>query len=910
MASALETLAKILKLEREQGYKNTAVIGGLAKYSDTWEQQAREQAKKSHHYVLVDELSELLKQYESIHEQDKRAERVSYMLDRIMGRLPAPPEYQAKQVDIPEPDMASETQTPKEAIDKDTQEKPPHQKKRQERQERPKKDNRKRRDSSRKQDKRSSGRYDEVPSYEWEKDFELEVIGELDIEEFPTLARPPRRPRVPYSFEEALVQYEALNADVVTVKGVGDKLAETLANVDVYTVNDLLYYLPRRYDDYRKMTYIRDLSVGQVAKIIGTITRSNVVSGKNNRRDLLINFEDTTGSMEVRFFGQHYLAGQLRTNRQVVLSGKVTQYRGKLQMSNPEWEPIDVENLHTAGIVPVYPLTAGLTARAFRRQVKKTLDEWAGQIPDFIPEGTLERSELADIGWALEQIHFPESYDHLEHARKRLVFNELLTLQLAIMANRREWQGIPSDPIVVDDEFLDKFISTVFPYELTSAQNRAVMAIREDIAKEVPMNRLIQGDVGSGKTAVAVVAMAMAYQQGKQSALMAPTSILAEQHYRGIRETLAQTPMEQKPVIALLTSALTDSERDSIYRGLQDGSIDMVIGTHALIQGGVEFRDLGIAIVDEQHRFGVEQRGALRGKGKNPHLLVMTATPIPRTMALTLYADLDLTIIDEKPPGRQPVETKIIEPIARERVNGFIEGQLEQGRQAFIVHPLVEESEKIDTASAVEAYERLSQVFYQYRVCLLHGRMSPLEKDEIMGTFANHEYDVMVTTSVAEVGVDVPNASVIVIEGANRFGLAQLHQFRGRVGRGQNQSYCLLIPDRNADISIDRIRNYQAGKNVELTIQEQRLEAMESTDDGFRLAELDWKLRGAGDLLGTRQSGKHQLKLVEEMSPKLVELAQQEARTIYFDDPYLEAPEHQLLARQVKMLHDEDSDIS
>ena len=317
--------------------------------------------------------------------------------------------------------------------------------------------------------------------------------------------------------------------------------------------------------------------------------------------------------------------------------------------------------------------------------------------------------------------------------------------------------------------------------------------------------------------------MGMAVHNRKQAALMAPTSILAEQHYRGISTALEDMPTEMRPVVALLTSALTQSERNSIYRGLDDGSIDVVIGTHAIIQDGVNFNDLGIAIIDEQHRFGVEQRAALRSKGANPHLLVMTATPIPRTLALTMYADLDLSILDEKPPGRHAIETKMLDPVSRERAINFIETHIGEGRQAFIVHPLVEASEKIEARSAVEAYEELSQVFYKHRVCLLHGRMSPTEKDEVMAAFANHEYDVMVTTSVAEVGVDVPNANVMLIEGANRFGLSQLHQFRGRVGRGAHKSFCLLIPDNLTEES------------------EQRLKTMEKTDDGFVLAEEDWK---------------------------------------------------------------------
>jgi ATP-dependent DNA helicase RecG len=552
-------------------------------------------------------------------------------------------------------------------------------------------------------------------------------------------------------------------------------------------------------------------------------------------------------------------------------------------MSNPEWEALDSENLHTIGIVPVYPLTEGVKARGFRRTMKGAIEQYADGLPDPVPEAVLERAELADFSWTMRNLHFPEGWDHLGHARRRYLFDQLLLLQLGILGRRRDWQSVPAQPLPVEDGWLDDFISSVFPYELTGAQQRAIGQIRDDVAKDVPMNRLLQGDVGAGKTAVALTTMSMALYNRKQAALMAPTSILAEQHYRGITKALAKMNGDWRPVIALLTSALTNGEREAIYRGMANGSIDIVIGTHALIQEGVEFQDLGVAIIDEQHRFGVEQRAALRGKGNNPHLLFMTATPIPRTLALTMYADLDLSIIDEKPPGRQPVETRILAPVARERAFQFVEQQLEEGRQAFVVHPLVETSDKIEARSAVEAYEDLQQVFYKYRVCLLHGRMSPTEKDEIMAAFANHEYDVMVTTSVAEVGVDVPNASVMMIEGANRFGLAQLHQFRGRVGRGQHKSTCLLIPDTLNDES------------------EARLKAMEETDDGFKLAEMDWQMRGAGDLLGTRQSGSFIVKLAEFMTPELVSLAQSEARTIYEEDPDLQLEEHQLLAEMLQI---------
>ena len=821
MPSALETLVKIMKLEVEQGAKDSAVIGGLRAFTDGWEKQAREQARRPLHHILIDEIMDSMKEYESLESRDDRLAKLSYLLDRITNRIPPPQQYKDRI-----PYWEGQMKTAKaEDESSDTSSSSSRRPQRQH-------SDKRKASSYRQKDKysRSRGLPKEVFA-EDESSWDEDYMGgtstlELDIPTMPSLARPPRTSRPASTFEEERTLLAELEQSTTQVKGIGGKLAGVLEQLDLYTIHDLLHHFPRDYQNYTELKCIRDLTPNEVATVIGTVARANVVMGKGGRKDLVIDVEDGSGtSLSVRFFSQYYLSSKLYSGKQIVLSGKVTIYRTQLQMSNPEWEYLDVENLHTVGIVPVYRMTKGLKPRLFRKTMKNLTDEWSTKMPDPIPQTVLDRTELADLGWAMKQAHFPESWDHLSHARRRVVFDDLLMLQLAILSNRREWQSVAGSALDITDDFLESFITSVFPYELTNAQQRAIADIRRDVSQPIPMNRLIQGDVGSGKTAVATVAMAMAVSNQKQAALMAPTSILAEQHYRGISETFSQFSSDRPPVIALLTGSLSTSERESIYRGIADGSIDIVIGTHALIQEGVDFHDLAIAVIDEQHRFGVGQRGSLRGKGHNPHLLVMTATPIPRTLALTLHADLDLTVIDEKPPGRQPVQTKIVDPVARERLHGFIEAQLEQGRQAFFVHPLVEESETIDTASAIDAFERLSQVFFRYRVCLLHGRMTPTEKDTVMAEFANHEYDVMVTTSVAEVGVDVPNASVIVIDGANRFGLAQLHQFRGRVGRGSHQSYCFLLPDRGSEISIDRIRAKQAGEIDEsvLSVQEIRL---------------------------------------------------------------------------------------
>ena len=888
MPSALETLVKILKLERDQGYKNNAVIGGLTAYGDTWQETARQQARKAHHHKLVDELVVLLNTYDQTEDRTERHRTIGYMLDRIMGRVPPPPEYQVDPEEDPAPAAMPEVDARE-----DDRPKAPRQPEQDRKGGRRPQQSHKGGKSGKKQGRRHESRSEHADGQVtvW-REPAPDSHHKLDIPQQQRLARPPRNPRPQVAPEEAVDIMRGLSAPVTTVKGVGAHMAESLDKLGIQTINDLLFYLPRRYDDYTRLAYISKLQPQTVVTIIGTVKNTQVRVGRNKRKDFYMEIDDGSGVMSVIFFGQHWLVQQIRRGKQLVLSGKTSIFGHEVQLVNPEWEELDEENLHTVGIVPVYSLTEGLTARRLRRLMKNTVDYWTERLADYVPESVLDRAELADLGWAIRNLHFPEGADHLAHARSRYIFDQLLLLQLAILANRRDWQAVPGQPLDVTDDFLEPFIETVFPYTLTGAQQRAIADIRRDVSQETPMNRLLQGDVGSGKTAVAITAMAMAFVSGKQAALMAPTSILAEQHYRGISATLEDLPGERKPVVALLTSALTTTEREAIYNGLADGSIDFVIGTHALIQEGVEFHDLALAVIDEQHRFGVGQRGTLRGKGSNPHLLVMTATPIPRTLALTLYADLDLTIMDEMPPGRIPIETRIVRNVERERIYSFVEAQIEQGRQAFIVHPLVEASENIEAKAAVEAYEELSQVFFRYRVGLLHGRMRPAEKDDIMAAFSEGEFDILVTTSVAEVGVDVPNASVIVIEGANRFGLAQLHQFRGRVGRGQFASYCLLIPDANTPEA------------------EERLKAMESTNDGFVLAEIDWKLRGAGDLVGTRQSGRNALQLVEAMTPQLVELAQREARTLYEEDAYLARPEHQLLAQRVDMLFNEESDVS
>jgi ATP-dependent DNA helicase RecG len=841
MPSALEKLVKILKLEQEQGNKNTAVIGGLKNFADHWVPEAHAQAKKPEHHALVDELAAVIAEYGALASGVERGRAIKHMLDRITGRVPPRPMAEAK-------------------LERPEEEFPPRQ---------PVGAREKKRDKGEKPIRREPSRGPLRPP------------------------RPLRSPRAPVDLEEALENLRGLEAPITVLHRVGPSMAEKLGRLDVRNVGDMLFLFPRRYDDFTRMKPISQLLPGETVTIIGSAMKTRLRTVSGGRRLVEVTFSDGSATITVSWFNQPWLKDKFRRGTQLVLSGKVELYLGRPTMTNPEWEPLERELLHAGGIVPIYPLTRGLTARTMRRLMKQTVTYWAKRIPDYVPPGVLERADLVDLDWALTQIHFPHSWEALERARTRIVFDELLLLQMGVLAHRREWQSVPGRPLPVEDKWLEAFTAAL-PYALTGAQKRALNEIRTDMAGNVPMNRLLQGDVGSGKTVVAAIAMGIALTGGAQAALMAPTGILTEQHFQTISRLLAESPLGETINLRLLTGATPDTERTEIYAGLADGSINVVIGTHALIQSGVEFASLGLVVIDEQHRFGVEQRGRLRGKGTNPHLLVMTATPIPRTLALTVYADLDLSIIDEMPPGRTPVETRVLLPQERERAFAFIRHEIAKGGQAFIIYPLVEGEDEREKISAVRQAEFLQkEVFPNQKLGLLHGRLHADEKDTMMAAFARGEIDILVATSVVEVGIDVPNASVMLIEGAERFGLAQLHQFRGRVGRGEHPSYCLLVTDQQPS---------EEGLA--------RLQAMEDTTDGFKLAETDWQMRGPGELLGTRQAGVGILHLTELMNPRLVELAQREARTLYAEDADLALPEHALLARRVRQLQTTAADIS
>jgi ATP-dependent DNA helicase RecG len=512
--------------------------------------------------------------------------------------------------------------------------------------------------------------------------------------------------------------------------------------------------------------------------------------------------------------------------------------------------------------------------------MKQVVEYWAPRVADALPESTRSSAHLLTLPEALIQVHFPDSQEKLRAARERLAFDEIFYLQMGVLRQKIDWKSVEAKRFPVSDEWLDTRLKSL-PFTLTNAQQNALKDIRADLDSGKPMNRLIQGDVGSGKTVVAALAAGMIAANGAQTAIMAPTSILAEQHYRNFTRLLTgESGILGVGEIRLLVGDTPEPEKEVIRQGLTDGSIKIVIGTHAIIEEPVAFQELQLAVIDEQHRFGVEQRAALRTKGTNPHLLVMTATPIPRSLALTLYGDLDLSVIDEMPAGRIPVNTYVLRPQERERAFTLLRGQIKDGKQAFIIYPLIEESDKIEARAAVDDYETLSkEVFPDLKLGLLHGRMRPQEKDEVMLKFRDRQYNILVSTTVIEVGVDVPNATVMLIEGADRFGLAQLHQLRGRVGRGSAQSYCLLIPTHE-----------DAAEN-------ERLQAMAESNDGFVLAEKDLQQRGPGEFLGTRQSGYSSgLRMASITDVKLIEKARVQAQNLFERDPYLNEPEHSLLA--------------
>ncbi len=681
--------------------------------------------------------------------------------------------------------------------------------------------------------------------------------------------RAPRQPKPPAS----------LDSPLVAIKGVGKTLEESLARLELRTVRDLLYHIPRRYDDYTRWTQVSHLTLGDECTVAGQVRR--VHRGRTSRGLAIVSvyLQDSTGTVEARWFGQSYLAGQFKPGDEVVLSGRVDQSLGRLILNAPEWEPRLPEQLHTGRLVPVYPLTSGISARRLRTLTKATVDAWAPQVPDPLPADMRRSLSLMDLGEALRQVHFPDSWDALAAARRRLCFDEFLFLQLGMFGQRQQRTSQVSVPLDASRAGIEAFVSGL-SFQLTGAQQRAIADILADIGKPSPMRRLLQGDVGSGKTVVAVAALLAAVRNGYQAAVMVPTSILAEQHYRSISAMLARCPDVR---CTLLTGALSTSERERIHAEARSGNPQVFIGTHALIQKGVDLPRLGLVVVDEQHRFGVAQRSTLSERSANlPHVLAMSATPIPRSLAMTIYGDLDISVLDEVPPGRQRIITAVRGDAHRERIYAFMGEQVAAGRQCFVVCPLIDESQGTDR-SAVAEYERLrTTVFRRFRLGLLHGRMAADEKDRAMERFQQGALDILVCTTVVEVGIDIPNATVMLIENAGGFGLAQLHQLRGRVGRGTGQSWCILLSEEDSEAALQRLR------------------IMEDTADGFRLAEEDLHMRGPGDFFGLRQHGLPTLRVADLSDTAVLELARSEAARVFAADPELSQAEHADLAAGVR----------
>ena len=679
-----------------------------------------------------------------------------------------------------------------------------------------------------------------------------------------------------------------------------------LRKLGVETYRDALWAFPRRYVP---VSPIARLTYGEQTAISVRVERAG--GGNFTARRQVMRIEaavsDSTGQVTAVWFGNPWVLRNLKKGARLLLIGRLGEYRNRAQFHVETYEQLRIEDRMDAGeLVPIYPLTKGVTQSGMRRLIGPASEQALPLVQEFLPDDVIRAAKLPDLRQALGLIHHPSDLSDDERARRRLAFDELFLLQLGLLERRRNQQRELGAPIPRNNEAVSNVLSAL-PFTLTADQDRVVEEILTDIGGSAPMMRLLQGDVGSGKTVVAALALVTAAANGFQGALMAPTEVLAEQHFRtltgvfshGNREANDGGPyrgfsgiLPDRPLrIARLTGSMAAGAKSQLHDLIARGDVDIVIGTHALIQEGVAFDNLGLAVVDEQHRFGVEQRASLRNKGFAPHLLVMTATPIPRTLALAIYGDLDVSTIHEMPPGRPPIRTAIVPPHERERAYGFIRREATEGRQSFIICPLVEESEAVAAKAAVAEHERLSrEVFPDLNVGLLHGRMRPVEKDRVMEALHGGDVDVLVSTAVVEVGIDVPNATVMMIDGADRFGLSQLHQYRGRVGRGTENSYCILVSESDTE---------EVNK---------RLSVMETTSDGFKVAEADLNLRGPGELLGTRQSGLPDLQVATFADLALIEEARRHALTVAAEDPELSEDKHAPLRDELRRFWERASD--
>ncbi len=671
-----------------------------------------------------------------------------------------------------------------------------------------------------------------------------------------------------------------LKKSVKYLKGVGESRAVLYHNLGIFTVEDLITHFPRDYEDRSNLKKIAFLADGETCSFEGVI--ASAVSESRPRRGLSIYkvlIKDETGLIIATWFNQHYIKNVFSEGDAYVFYGKISRRFRSFEVQNPVYEKMDNgEMKNTCRIVPVYPATARLTQNVIRSTIRNALELVMGNLEDILSPRIRSRYLLSEINYSLQNIHFPRSEDDFRNARYRLVFEELLLLQLGLLNIKNSLEGsvkgIQFRPLEEMQGFMDSL-----PFKLTNAQTKVFKEIENGMESPKVMNRLVQGDVGSGKTIVAVLALLKAVKSGYQGTLMVPTEILAEQHFGSINGLLEGWGIR----VALLTGSQTRKQKTEILENIKSGVIDVVIGTHALIEDDVKFDRLGLVITDEQHRFGVRQRAILSQKGENPDVLVMTATPIPRTLALILYGDLDISIIDELPPGRKPIETYEADAGMRERINRFIRKKVSEGRQVYIVCPLVEDSDTIDAKSAQDTADSIAKKdFCDLKVGLIHGKIKSKDKDSIMKAFVQGDIDILVSTTVIEVGVNVPNATVMVIENAERFGLAQLHQLRGRVGRGEHQSYCIL---------------YNEGKTE---VSKERMKVMQKTNDGFVISEKDLELRGPGEFFGTRQHGIPDLKIANlYRDMEILKKAQEAAFEILKNDRLLEKDENTMLKNKV-----------
>lgn len=682
--------------------------------------------------------------------------------------------------------------------------------------------------------------------------------------------------------------------DIKFVPGVGPQRAEILnKELNVFSLQDLLYYFPYKYVDRSKVYTISELSGNMPYIQLKGIIKVFREVGEGRKKRLVANFTDGTGFIELVWFrGVKYIAQSLKLNKEYLVFGKPTVFNGQINIAHPDLEEVADIQLSSLGLKPYYNTSEkmkkrSMTSQTIEKLMKSAIDLIKQPIPETLPDYIIKRYRLMSLSEALKNIHFPQNAELLRHAEYRLKFEELFYIQLSILSYSTErkfkYRGIPFSKI---DHYFNTFFFNNLPFELTNAQKRVLKEIRKDVGSGIQMNRLLQGDVGSGKTLVALMAMLIALDNNYQACLMAPTEILATQHYATIKEFLKGIDVN----VELLTGSTKKKDRERILSGLLTGDVQLIIGTHALIEETVVFKSLGMAVIDEQHRFGVEQRAKLWVKNQNPpHILVMTATPIPRTLAMTLYGDLDVSVIDELPPGRKPIRTIHQFDSKKKELYNRIKNELDLGRQIYFVYPLIEESEKIDLKNLEDGYEQVKAAFPECNVVKVHGKMKPAEKDEQMNLFATGKAEIMVATTVIEVGVNVPNASVMVIENAERFGLSQLHQLRGRVGRGADQSYCILVT------------GYKLSE-----VTRKRIQIMVDSNDGFEIAEADLKLRGPGDLEGTQQSGvAFDLKIANlAKDGQLLQYVRNIAEDILSNDSKRNLPENEILWRQLKNAND------